>query len=49
MRNKGFMIIVGGAVAAVITFLASATDLLPSFLVPFVLVLYPLYIVYMVR
>lgn len=49
MRNKGFMVILGGAVASAIAVIASATDLLPAFLVPFVCVLYPLYVIYMVR
>lgn len=49
MSNKGFMVILGGAVAAAIAVIAGATELLPSFLVPFVCVLYPLYVIYMVR
>lgn len=49
MNNKGFMIFLGGAVTAVISFLATATNLLPSFLVPYVAVFYALYVIYMVR
>lgn len=49
MSNKGFMIILGGSVCAVIVYLSSIVQLLPSFLAPFVGVLYAVYVIYMVR
>lgn len=49
MNNKGFMILLGGAVCAVIVYLSSVVQLIPSFLTPFVGVLYAVYIIYMVR
>lgn len=49
MSNKGFMVALGTAVTAVITFLAAASDFLPSFIIPFLVVLYPLYILYIMR
>lgn len=49
MSNKGFMIILGGSVCAVIVYLSSIVQLLPAFLAPFVGVLYAVYVIYMVR
>ena len=49
MNNKGYIMLLGGAVAAVVVFLNSAINFIPSFLVPFVIVLYGLFIIYMTR
>lgn len=49
MSNKGFMLALGTAVTAIIGFLATAANLLPDFVIPFLVVLYPLYILYIMR
>ena len=47
--SKYFWVILAGCIVAVISVISLATDLLPSFLAPFVAVVYGLFVLYMSR
>ena len=49
MENKSFWVVLGGGLLTVISIVGSAAELLPSFLAPFVAVIYGLLIFYMSR
>lgn len=49
MSNKGFLILLGGCIVTVVAVLAIVSSFLPSFIAPFVITLYGLWIIYMTR
>lgn len=49
MSNKAFLVLLGGCVITIITVLATVAGFVPSFLAPFVIAVYGLYIIYMTR
>lgn len=47
--NKGLLVVLGGCVVAVIAVMATITGFIPSFVAPFAIALYGLWIIYMTR
>lgn len=49
MANKTFWVILAGCIVVVVSVVSMATDLLPTFLAPFVAVVYGMFVLYMSR